>query len=83
MPGLVRKLLIYAAVDGLILQPVAQRNQRAGATVKIDYGTRAITPLLRDVDSEKDGVASFEAYGIIGTLTLLEVDSMSARRCSW
>lgn len=67
MPGLVRKLLIIAAADGLILQPLAQRNQRASGSVQIDYQTHTINPLLDDAaNSPSDSRAAFEAHGIIG-----------------
>ena len=51
MPGLVRKLLIFAAVDGLILQPAPPRNHKPATdqAIKISYkGGRgnAILPLL-------------------------------------
>ncbi|GAD95719.1 SacI domain protein [Paecilomyces variotii No. 5] len=48
MPGLVRKLLIIAAVDGLILQPHgnAQRNASNGHhAIQIQYKTRKISSL--------------------------------------
>lgn len=48
MPGLVRKLLIIAAVDGLILQPHgnAQRNASNGHhAIQIQYKTKKITSL--------------------------------------
>lgn len=66
MPSLVRKILIFAAVDGLVLQPVAQRNQRSDAAVKIDYNTHSILPQLRDVSAEQPAPLSFESHGIIG-----------------
>ncbi|KAJ9307144.1 hypothetical protein DTO217A2_3382 [Paecilomyces variotii] len=48
MPGLVRKLLVIAAVDGLILQPHgnAQRNASNGHhAIQIQYKTRKISSL--------------------------------------
>jgi len=68
MPGLVRKLLIFAAVDGIVLQPVAQRNQRTDVALKIDYKTHTILPQLQDVSEEQPVPASFESHGIIGRL---------------
>lgn len=68
MPGLVRKLVIFAAVDGLVLQPLAQRNQqRPIAPVKIDYKSHAVSPSLRD-DGTESNKTSLEAYGIIGNI---------------
>jgi hypothetical protein len=68
MPGLVRKLLIFAAVDGLILQPVAPKGQRPAPTVKIEYKGASIGPALVDGTAP---AKSFEAFGIIGMLSFL------------
>jgi hypothetical protein len=66
MPGLVRKILIFAAVDGLVLQPVAQRGQRPASATKITYRDNHIGPSVKgDGDRGGDG-ESFEAFGIIG-----------------
>jgi hypothetical protein len=66
MPGLVRKVLIFAAVDGLVLQPLAQRGQRNGPSTKISYKDNNIGPVLKDEgECEKPG-KSFEAFGIVG-----------------
>lgn len=67
MPGVVRSLLVFAAADALVLQPLAQRNQRGGAAVHIDYRTHTVThslqdPQLLDADHNK----SLEAHGIVG-----------------
>lgn len=68
MPALVRKLVIFAAVDGLVLQPLSQRGQqRPTAPVKIDYKSHVVSPLLRNVEEDNAGSTSqLEAYGIIG-----------------
>ena len=65
MPGLVRKLLIYAAVDGLVLQPIAHGNQRVGPAVKIDYRSHGIT---RDSSAslQRYALDGVECHGIIG-----------------
>lgn len=66
MPGLARKLLIFAAVDGLVLQPLG-RGQRPAPT-KIAYKDNTIGPVLKD-GGEGDGAGkSFEAFGIVGKL---------------
>jgi hypothetical protein len=64
MPGLVRKLLIFAAVDGLILQPLGQRPAPAA---KICYKDNTIVPVLKDAGNEAGAGKSFEAFGVIGT----------------
>jgi hypothetical protein len=63
MPGLVRKLLIFAAVDGLVLQPLAQKGQRPAPSVKIAYKDASIGPALGDTHNGEHG---FEAFGIVG-----------------
>ncbi|KAI1178621.1 SacI homology domain-containing protein [Nemania sp. FL0916] len=71
MPGLARKILICAAVDGLIVQPLASKGQtRTPAPVKIKYGDATVTSMPRDqATASPDSTAptlSFEAFGIIG-----------------
>jgi hypothetical protein len=63
MPGLVRKLLVFAAVDGLVLQPLAQKGQRPAPPVKIEYSSGVIGPVLGDVHAQGNG---FEAFGVVG-----------------
>lgn len=69
MPGIVRKLLIFAAVDGLVLQPLAQRGQRPIAASKIIYKDRSIVPHLNESDEDSTVANSFEAFGVVGGLT--------------
>ncbi|OCK85031.1 hypothetical protein K432DRAFT_400592 [Lepidopterella palustris CBS 459.81] len=75
MPGIVRKLLIFAAIDGLILQPASPRNHPSTTqqAIKIDYKGN-ITPLLKDRRDEDNVPISLEVYGILG---LLKVASAS------
>lgn len=71
MPGLVRKLLIVAAVEGLVLQPVPQRSQRAAAPVIIDYKSHTVQPFLRDLPEKEDRQdLSIEVHGVIGVLKI-------------
>ncbi|RVD87392.1 uncharacterized protein DFL_001628 [Arthrobotrys flagrans] len=71
MPGLVRKILILAAVDGLLLLPTGPRSRGQGPT-KISYKTGAVnasadeTPVSQAVASGN----SFEAVGIAGLLSV-------------
>lgn len=67
MPGLVRKLLIFAAVDGLILQPTPSRHHppTTQQAIKIDYQGN-VGPLLKDRREEDTAPVSLEAHGIIG-----------------
>jgi len=78
MPGLARKILISAAVDGIILQPLAQKGQRPVPATKIAYNNHHIGPVLKDGsegegegegegESESEGGGkNFEAFGIVG-----------------
>jgi hypothetical protein len=65
MPGLVRKILIFAAVDGLILQPLAQRGQRPAPSTKIAYKDNHIGPALK-ADGDHGDEKAFEAFGVVG-----------------
>lgn len=68
MPGLARKLLVIAALDGLVLQPLGQRNQRTGNAIRIDYKSRRIALLRETFHDGELAPASFEAFGIVGTV---------------
>ena len=63
MPGLVHKLLIFAAADGLVLQPLAHKGQRPAPAVKIGYNCATIGPALDESPSRSKG---FEAFGVVG-----------------
>ena len=68
MPGIVRKLLVFAAVDGLVLQPLAQKGQRPAAAAKIAYNDNNIEPVGKK-DGGEDGESEgkgFEAFGVVG-----------------
>ncbi|KAF2266535.1 hypothetical protein CC78DRAFT_513664 [Lojkania enalia] len=69
MPGLVRKLLIFAAVDGLILQPAPPRNHppTTQQAIKIDYKGN-VGPLLKDRREEDTASSALESHGIVGLL---------------
>jgi hypothetical protein len=66
MPGLVRKILIFAAVDGLILQPLAQKGQRPTPSAKIAYKDSSISTVSKDEIHNEATANGFEAFGIIG-----------------
>ncbi|KAL9128184.1 MAG: hypothetical protein Q9217_003084 [Psora testacea] len=60
MPGLVRKIIIFAAIDGLILQPVHQRNNRP---LLIDYKTHKVSIASRLASKDEP---SIDCHGIVG-----------------
>ena len=66
MPGIVRKILVFAAVDGLVLQPLAQRGQRPAPAAKIAYKDNSIGPVLKDEGESESPGKGFEAFGIVG-----------------
>ncbi|KAG5950294.1 hypothetical protein E4U53_005288 [Claviceps sorghi] len=71
MPGIARKVLVYAAIDGLILQPLPTKGQRPFQSTKIRYGDSSISALPRDQVPDKPGPdSSFEIYGVIGLITV-------------
>ena len=71
MPGIARKILICAAVDGLIIQPLSSKGQRPFQPVAIKYGDASVSQPSRDqvLDPPSDG-SSFEAFGIIGEVAV-------------
>lgn len=66
MPGIVRKLVIFAAIDGLILQPSSQRHQHSLPSLQIRYTTEGATTLRPAPESDLAHSASLEAHGIVG-----------------
>ncbi|KAM7223276.1 SacI homology domain containing protein [Rhypophila decipiens] len=72
MPGLARKVIICAAVDGLVLQPLqSKKDQRSSHLVRIKYGDASVSTQSKDnaPDLSKPN-SSFEAFGIIGLITV-------------
>lgn len=79
MPGVIRKLLIFAAVDGLILQPYGSGSRPNGgghghsessSSIRIDYRTSKVTslptsPLSEQIEKRQD-VVGIEAFGLVG-----------------
>lgn len=63
MPGLVRKLVVFAAVDGLVLQ--AHGAVEHHNALKIDYKLRQVNALGAGENVHKTGT-KLEVHGIIG-----------------
>ena len=68
MTSLARKLVICAAVDGLVLQPLtSKKDQRPSPLVRIKYGDASISTVSRDSAPDTSAPnSSFEAFGIVG-----------------
>ncbi|KAJ8111179.1 hypothetical protein OPT61_g6166 [Boeremia exigua] len=63
---LIRKLLIFAAVDGLVLQPRSSPHTQQQQAIKIDYKDPTIGPLLRNNEDGDITASSFESHGVVG-----------------
>ncbi|EKJ75950.1 hypothetical protein FPSE_03898 [Fusarium pseudograminearum CS3096] len=71
MPAIARKLLICAAIDGLVIQPLSSKGQRPFQPVRVKYGDASVSRVQREYgldDSKPD--PSFEAFGVIGLITV-------------
>ncbi|GCB26008.1 phosphatidylinositide phosphatase SAC2 [Aspergillus awamori] len=75
MPSLLRKLVIIAAVDGLILQSSGNGLRHAGnnepSSLRIDYKTNKVSSLpapASDLDEDRD--SGLETYGLVGLLSV-------------
>lgn len=67
MPGLARKLIICATVEGLIIQPLSTKGQRSPPPVRLRYGDANISTVPRDQLPETTTSGnSFEAFGVLG-----------------
>jgi hypothetical protein len=67
MPNLARKVIICAAIDGLVIQPLSSKGQRPSSPVRIKYSDASISPVSRDqVPDLSKPNSSFEAFGIVG-----------------
>lgn len=63
--GLVRRLLIWATVDGVVLQ--AHGPSEHHKAIQIDYKTRQIKEIQK-LDTPASKGAPLEAHGVIGTM---------------
>lgn len=80
MPGIARKVLICAAVDGLIIQPLSTKGQRPFKPVQIKYADTSISSVPRDqIPDLTASDSSFEAFGVIGKLPPTPCGNMSSQ----
>ncbi|KAK7423129.1 hypothetical protein QQX98_001205 [Neonectria punicea] len=71
MPGVARKIIICAAIDGLILQPLSSKGQRPYQPVRIKYGDATLSSVPREQVPDTSKLdSSFEAFGVIGLITV-------------
>ena len=77
MPSLVRKFLVFAAVDGLILQPLAQKGQRSPAnSTKIAFADCAVSAASKDEVCDENNKLAFESFGIVGQWLGLPIEGI-------
>lgn len=69
MPGLLRKLIIFATVDGLVIQSPGNgwryNGNSESSSMKIDYKT-STTSCPAPVSDEIDRDAALESFGLVG-----------------
>ncbi|KAL2822342.1 SacI homology domain-containing protein [Aspergillus cavernicola] len=76
MPSLLRKVVIFAAVDGLILQSAGNglrfNANNESSSICIDYKTNRISSISGPASdlAEKKEPAGLETYGFVGLLTV-------------
>ncbi|KAK2609269.1 hypothetical protein QQS21_002204 [Conoideocrella luteorostrata] len=71
MPVIARKILVCAAIDGLIIQPLPTKGQRPFQPVRVRYEDSSISAVPRDqIPASSDSESSFEAFGVIGLITV-------------
>ena len=68
MPGLVRKLLVVAAVDALFLQPHTHRTQQPVPGIQISYGKTEIRSASTAFPGYCITSPHLEAHGVVGIL---------------
>ena len=69
MPGLARKLLIFAAVDGLLIT----ETRPGRPTTKIAYKDNSITQVPRDGAHVESSEKGFEAFGLVGMFAVVDL----------
>lgn len=69
MPGLVRKLVIFAIADGLILQPYGAHFEQPQA-VRLEWKTSKLTPWKNTTPEQYKDKPHVESHGIVGKSTL-------------
>ncbi|KAK1239660.1 hypothetical protein MKX07_001114 [Trichoderma sp. CBMAI-0711] len=70
MPGLARKILVFAAVDGLVIQPLASKGQKPFQSARIKYGDASVSAARDQAPDSTKPDSWFEALGVIGLITV-------------
>ncbi|UKZ77869.1 hypothetical protein TrVFT333_005595 [Trichoderma virens FT-333] len=70
MPGLARKVLIFAAVDGLIIQPLSSKGQKPFQPARVKYGDASVSAARDQAPDSAKPDSWFEALGVVGLITV-------------
>lgn len=72
MTGLARKIIICAAIDGLVIQPLSSKGQRPFQPLKLSYSDASVSVIPKDQvpDTSAEG-SSFEAFGVVGKIVTI------------
>ncbi|KAL4939733.1 hypothetical protein BDV06DRAFT_32143 [Aspergillus oleicola] len=76
MPGLLRKIVVFAAAEGLILQSTGNGLRYSPnsetSSIRIDYTTNRISPCSSPAadSNERKDYAGLETYGLVGLLSV-------------
>lgn len=75
MSAIARKIVVCAAIDGLIIQPLSSKGQKHHQPVRVRYGDSTVSAVPRDqLPDTSNPESSFEAFGIIGEPRVNVVD---------
>ncbi len=66
MPTLVRKLAVYASVDGVVLHPTVPQLHQPISSLQIQYSTHKITSLGFLSTPDVHSFTLLDAHGIVG-----------------
>ena len=80
MPGLVRKLVIFAIADGLILQPYGAQFDQPQA-LRLEWKTSKLTPWKTTTPEQYKDKPHVESHGIVGKSTTNTWTASASKHC--
>ena len=66
MAGLIRRLAIYATIEGLVLQAHSNLENTHGKAVLVDFKNHGVTKYNKPSAHHTDGSIKLEAHGLLG-----------------
>ena len=80
MPGLIRRIFVFAAVDGLLLQ--SPPSSEPPVALRIEYKSQKLTSVASISAEDSSKTPHLESHGIIGEkcLKLLELATSDSLR---